>query len=61
MTSKRAAGEKTDANRRLPRKRLKVVLPVQDKGSFASLLGPSGRSKANPKIMSGDDGDEEER
>lgn len=48
MPSNRDAGDKADANRRRPRKRLKVVLPVQDKGSFASLLGPSGRSKAKP-------------
>jgi hypothetical protein len=49
MTSKRDAGDKPDANRRLPRKRPKVVLPVQDKGSFASLLGPSDRSKVDPR------------
>ena len=37
------------AKRQSPRKGLKAVLPVEDNGSFASLLNAFGHSKVAPE------------
>ena len=53
MTEDRRVDPPADAKRQSPRKGLKAVLPVEDNGSFASLLNAFGHSAAVPEHEDG--------